>query len=265
MPAHRLVARVLLCLAFSYAVPLVIAQVNFSTPVSYPVGTAPAAVAVGDFNGDGKPDLAVVNSSSGSVSILLGKGDGTFQSALTYHVSNAPLFAAVGDFNGDHKLDLAVANGSANTISILMGNGDGTFQPPMQDNSGGIAGYVAVADFNGDGKPDLLALDNQLDATVTNTISILLGNGDGTFQSAVITSFPTDGFTPSRSAAVGDFNGDGRADVAVGSGTHRRGGSRKSGYPAGQRGRYVSACPGIRSRLLAFVPRGRKIHRRGQD
>jgi hypothetical protein len=176
-------------------------------------------VALGDFNGDGQPDLAVVNSGSGNVSILLGKGDGTFQSALTYHVSNTPLFAAVGDFNGDHKLDLAVANGSENTVSILIGNGDGTFQSPLQDNSGSFAGYVAVADFNGDGKIDLLTLNNQLSTTGENTIGILLGNGDGTFQSAVISSFSTDGFTPSRSAAIGDFNGDGREDVAVGSGT----------------------------------------------
>src|ERR1700730_6545813 len=120
------------------------AQLQFSAPTNYPVGTAPVwPIAVGDFNGDGKQDMAVVNRDSGNVSILLGNGDGTFQNAFNVDTGSGPAppaFVAVGDFNGDHKLDLAVGNGSvntvSNTVSILLGNGDGTFQLPVQYNTG---------------------------------------------------------------------------------------------------------------------------------
>ena len=96
--------------------------------MNYPAGTNPTSVAAGDFNGDGKLDLVVANGGSGNVSILLGNGDGTFQTHLDYGVASAPRSVAVGDFNGDGKLDLAVANSGSGNISILLGNGDGTFQ-----------------------------------------------------------------------------------------------------------------------------------------
>ncbi len=216
------VLEVAVLLLFAFVVPSTTAAVDFSSPKNYAVGTTPVAVAAGDFNGDGKQDLAVLNSGSGNVSILRGNGDGTFQPAVNYGVSSSPTtsptFVAVGDLNGDHKLDLAVANGPGNTVSILLGNGDGTFQPPVEYGAGGFAGYVAVADFNGDGKLDLLTLNNQAGTTGTNTIGILVGNGDGTFQPALITSFQTGDFIPSGSVAVGDFNRDGRLDVATGAG-----------------------------------------------
>jgi len=188
--------------------PRAAATVSFSAPVNYPVGTAPVAVVVGDFNGDGKLDLAVANSSSNDVSILLGNGDGTFQAAVNYSVGQAPTFLTAGDFNGDHRLDLAVAIGSQNSVRILLGNGDGTLQPEGQYNAGTAVEYIASADFNDDNKPDLLASNRQ------GVISILLGNGDGTFQSATITS--TDGNT--AFVAVGDFDRDGAMDVATGNG-----------------------------------------------
>ncbi len=200
-------------LLIALAAPVLRAQVQFSGPKNYPVGTMPVAATVGDFNGDGKQDLAVVNSGSGNVSILLGNGDGTFQPAVNYSVSSSPTFAAVGDFNGDGKLDLVVANGSANTVSILVGNGDGSFQPPVQYSVGVPADYTAVADFNGDGKPDLLASSGGSQGTV----SILLGNGDATFQPAVITSVPASGLKQlvGPFVAIVDFNGDGHLDVAT--------------------------------------------------
>jgi hypothetical protein len=175
-------------------------------------------VAVGDFNDDGKPDLAVANRSSGDVSILLGNGDGTFQPATKYRVGATPSFVATGDFNGDHQLDLAVADGGSNSIvSILLGNGDGTFQPSVSYNTGADADHVECADFNGDNKLDLLI------SAETGEMGILLGNGDGSFQSSIVTL--TSGTTPL--VAIGDFNGDGRLDVVTATGA--RNGESDSG------------------------------------
>src|SRR5207237_1519142 len=92
----------------------------------------PVSVAVGDFNGDGRPDLAVANALSSNVSVLLGDGDGTFQAALNFDTGGGgPVSVTVGDFNGDGHLDLAVANPGSNTVSVLLGNGDGTLQAPV--------------------------------------------------------------------------------------------------------------------------------------
>jgi len=183
-------------------------SIALSAPSAFGAGTDPDSVAVGDFNGDGKLDLAVANEGSGNVSVLLGNGHGTFQAAVDYGAGTDPDSVAVGDFNGDGKLDLVVANGGSNNISILLGNGDGTFQAAVNYGvgSGSVPTSVAVGDFNGDGKLDL-AVANEL----SNNVSILLGNGDGTFQAAV-----NDGAGSTLFAvAVGDFNGDGRLDLAV--------------------------------------------------
>src|SRR5215469_15577325 len=105
-------------------IPVTLAAINFAAPRSYPVGTSPMAISVGDFNGDGKIDIAVANNGSGDVSILLGNGDGTFQSAVNFSAGNNPKAIAVGDFNGDGKLDLAVfqpgTSSAAGSVSILL-------------------------------------------------------------------------------------------------------------------------------------------------
>jgi len=181
---------------------------TFQAAVNYAVGTNPRSVAVGDFNADGRPDLAVANFSIDNVSILLGNANGTFQAPSNYAAGSQPVSVAVGDFNADGRPDLAVANFSSNNVSILLGNGGGggTFQAAVNYAAGTNPYYVAVGDFNADGRPDLAVANINSD-----NISILLGNGDGTFQPRVtyaVGNFP-------RSVAVGDFNADGRPDLAV--------------------------------------------------
>jgi dienelactone hydrolase len=179
---------------------------TFQAPMSYTTGKAPISVAVGDFNGDGKLDLAVANYNSNNVSVLLGNGDGTFQAPMSYSTGQTPVLVVVGDFNGDGKLDLAVATSASNNVSVLLGNGDGTFQTVVNYAAGSWPTSVAVGDFNGDGTLDLAVADQ-----VSRSVSLLLGNGDGTFQAPLGYSV---GQVPA-SVAVGDFNGDGRLDVTV--------------------------------------------------
>ena len=182
------------------------AALSFAPQQTFAVGTHPRSVAVGDFNGDGRPDLAVTNASDSTVSVLLGNGAGSFGSQQTFAVGSGPFSVAVGDFNGDGRPDLAVTNDSDSTVSVLLGNGAGSFGSQQTFAVGNTPTSVAVGDFNGDGKPDL-AVTNQSDSTV----SVLLGHGDGTFAAQPTLAV---GSTP-RSVAVGDFNGDGKPDLAV--------------------------------------------------
>ena len=120
-----------------------------------PSGLVLVSVAVGDFNGDGKLDLAVANANSNNVSILLGTGTGSFAAATNFAAGTDPLSVAVGDFNGDGKLDLAVANDDADHVSILLGTGTGSFGAATNFGVGTEPHSVAVGDFNGDGTLDL--------------------------------------------------------------------------------------------------------------
>ncbi len=172
----------------------------------FPVGHSPSAVAVGDFNGDGKLDMAVAEEGDNTVSILLGNGDGTFQSQSTFPTGVAPDAIVAGDFNGDGKLDLGVANFTDNTISILLGNGDGTFTAGRTITGVNSPVAMVTGDFRSAGKLDLAVLD-QADGLV----SVFLGNGDGTFATKIDSSA---GRSPSA-LVTGDFNGDGKTDLAV--------------------------------------------------
>jgi hypothetical protein len=183
-----------------------------NSPVT--VGNNPHSVAVGDFNGDGIPDLVTVgNTSAGTVTTLLGKGDGTFTQAANspFNVGTFPQSVAAGDFNGDGILDLAVTNSTVGTVTILLGNGDGTFTQAA--NSPIVASSyvysIVVGDFNRNGILDLAVTNGE-----NNTVTILLGKGDGTFTQAAKSpiSVGSDPFP----IAVGDFNGDGIPDLAVG-------------------------------------------------
>jgi len=191
--------------------PTNVVAIDFATAKSYPVGTTPAGVAVGDFNGDGKPDIAVANSGSGNVSILLGNGDGTFQPAMNFSAGNNPSTVLIGDFNGDGKLDLVlyqrgdVQTSQAGSVSILLGNGDGTFQAPktLALDPGTYA--IAVGDFNLDKKSDLVVGE-------IGHVAIYLGKGDGTFQPVIGVSAP---YADGAAIVVADFNGDSKPDLAV--------------------------------------------------
>ncbi len=180
----------------------------FPTHTEFAAGTQPVAVAVGDFNADGHPDLVVANVGSDNVSILLNDGKGAFPTHTEFAAGTQPMAVAVGDFNADGHPDLAVANQNSNNVSILLGNtsNDGTFQPHVDYATGNKPVAVVIGDFNADARPDL-AVANQTD----NGVSILLGRGNGTFDA----KRDSGAGTGPAALAAADFNGDSRLDLAV--------------------------------------------------
>ena len=186
---------------------------TFQPHVDYAAGATPNCVAAADFNGDGKMDLAV-SGGRFTIAILLGNGDGTFQSESEFAIPKAARMIAVDDFNNDGKKDLIGAIWYSNSVLAFLGNGDGTFQAGTEYAVGPGPVMVATADLNGDGKKDLIVANSgcvySCDLS-TSGISILLGNGDGTFQPKV--DYVT-GLGPT-SIAVGDFNHDNHLDLMV--------------------------------------------------
>jgi hypothetical protein len=172
---------------------------------------------LGDFNGDGKLDIAIEGEDTNTVEILLNRGNGTFGPVIGTSVPTLPnnyyQGMVLGDFNGDGKLDVALLTETGENdygqITVLLGKGTGGFAPYQSYGVTTSVGYSALqaADFNGDGKLDLVASYGASDETV----SVLLNKGDGTFGTPTTW---TVGFTPSA-IAVGDFNGDGKQDIAV--------------------------------------------------
>jgi FG-GAP-like repeat len=238
---------------------------QFLTYTSYP-GGSPFAFASGDFNGDGRYDLAVLNSSDGNVSVFLASADGILKTPVTYAIGVNPSSIAVADLNGDGKLDIVVANNGDPKISefgdvgILLGNGNGTFRKAIQADVGSIfPDKLVVADFDGDGIPDLAVVttkpavlriylgngngkfriaakyllaghfalflaadfnqDGKEDLAILsggnchkcNEVTVLLGNGNGTFQTGIVTDLPYE----STAMVAGDFNNDERVDLVV--------------------------------------------------
>lgn len=199
---------------------------SFAAPVSYNYGTqnapyvpnaAPVSVASGDFNGDGKLDLVTAHAVDNSFYLLLNNGNGTFQPAVknaTSEILQGGVFVA--DFNGDGKLDLflpAGGTGGNNFTThavIVPGNGNGTFGTAIASSSFGASRGWAVGEFNGDGTLDLVATN-----PVAGTVSVLLGNGNGTFQAALVSAQL---FQYSRWVTAGDFNADGKTDLAIADG-----------------------------------------------
>lgn len=175
----------------------------------YPAGQGPAALAWGDINGDGTPDLAVADTQDNTVSILLGNGDGSYRERAAFAVGKSPTGVALGDLNGDGKPDLATANGGGNSVSVLLGDGLGGFSAKTDFAVGAAPSAVALGDLNGDNRADLVTAD-----AGNNRVSVLLGDGNGAFQVAqrvVVGKGPS-------ALALGDANGDGKTDLAVANG-----------------------------------------------
>jgi len=196
---------------------------TFAPAITRTVGYRPYGVAIGDFNADGDNDLAVANEGEGSISILLGNGSGTnFEPPPNFPIPivlpfKQPISLLTADFNADRILDLVLAGiespALTSNVSILLGRGDGRFRTPAALTTGftpasadGRVTTLAIADFNGDRKPDLAVGGN------STAVSILLGNGDGSFQTPMI--FPTQ-LTSALRIATGDFDEDGHTDLAL--------------------------------------------------
>lgn len=180
---------------------------------SYHVGANPSSIAIADLNGDGKPDVVVTNAGDNTISILYNNGSGAFTAATSIGVGADPGGIAVADFNGDRQPDLAVANTGDNTVSILFNLGNKTFGPAVSYPTGPGPSAIVAVDLNGDSKPDLAVsnLDSPLKGRDPGFISVLLNRGDGIFANKV------DYQTAQHPTAIvaGDFNGDGRMDLAV--------------------------------------------------
>jgi len=188
---------------------------TFGRPARFETENGPYSVAPGDLNEDGKVDVVVSNVNGGrmqGLSVLLGNGDGTLQLPITYETGDDPHSVVLSDFNGDGHLDAAVVNSGSQTFSILLGKGDGTFGAAVSYPTPSSAPfYLVVADFNQDSHPDL-SVTYELQNT---SVSIFLGNADGTFQPAIDTAT---GFSYPGSLVAGDLNEDSIPDLVMGAG-----------------------------------------------
>lgn len=206
----------------SVSVLLGVGDGTLGAPSHYPTeaGAQTSNLAVGDLNGDGRPDVVATNPATGSVSLFLGQPGGTLAPAVNLKVgvnrTSAPFSAAIGDFDGDGRNDVAIADMIGRKIVVRLGNGDGTLAPEVEYAEGGVPPYVCIAhDVNLDGKLDVVCANRESD-----DVSVLLGLGDGTFDDAVVSSV---GIGPCvtrpcfgpYSIAVADFNLDGVPDVVT--------------------------------------------------
>ena len=206
-------------------------------------GNRPYTMAAGDFNHDGNRDLALANFGDNTptdttVTVLLGNGNGTFQTPRVLQVQRGPLWVSVADLNGDGADDIVTANfGGTDTVSVLLGNNDGTFQAARNFPAGSGPSSVAAGDFDGDGRLDLAVADYY-----GNQAAVLRGNGDGTFQAPQLHLV---GVAPT-SVAVGDLDGDGARDLVVANWDGNAG--QTFSDPSRQRRRHVPAQAGLHRR-----------------
>ena len=205
--------RVLVLFGMAVAAVVPAAQPLSFSRTEMPAGPWCCSIVSGDFNGDGKPDLAVTFSDSldaggRQLLVLMGNGDGRLAARNIVDLGQSFLLVAAVDVDGDKKADLIITAPFNRDSFVLLGNGDGTFQPPRMIGSG----VLRVADFNGDGKADLLCAG----------LVVRLGNGDGTFGNPIFTPAAQNltALNFAGAIAVGDFNGDGKLDVAHTSSWH---------------------------------------------
>jgi hypothetical protein len=178
--------------------------------VDYAVGAEPVSVAIGDLNGDGKPELATANVRGSNLSVLVNRGDGSFDARRDYRTIKYPQSVAIADLNGDGKPDLATAKdataSAADTVSVLLNRGDGTFQA-RRDRGGSNGGHsIAIADLNGDRKPDIVT------GRYGDGVSVVLSGSGGRFGTK--REYLTESAATSNSVKIGDLNGDGKPDLA---------------------------------------------------
>jgi hypothetical protein len=186
----------------------------FTGPGSYGVGAGDQWICSADFNGDGNPDLATANQNANNVSVLMGNGDGTFQTKVNYSLPGglSPNVIVTADFNGDSKTDLATSNGNSCNMSVLLNSGTGTFTAASYTAVcvGGSLWGLVPADYDSDGKMDIaLVQNNNMNST---TVEVFLGDGTGAFTGSPY-QFDSD-FGP-RGICGGDFNKDGKPDLAT--------------------------------------------------
>ena len=189
---------------------------GFSGAPDVAVGSNPYSVAIGDFNNDGKQDMATANAISNSVSIRLGNGLGGFSGTTNVTVGSGPQSVVIGDFNGDGNQDIAAANSSISSVSILMGDGSGGFTVATDVAVGSAPRSVAIGDFNADGYQDIATGNYAVNNFGLGSVSIRLGNGSGGFSGNAEVAVGL----YSSSVAIGDFNGDGKQDIASANGNN---------------------------------------------
>jgi type II secretory pathway component GspD/PulD (secretin) len=191
---------------------------TFATGTPLTTGHGPVCVIASDIESLGSPDLIVANKTDNTIEVFHANGDGTFTAKTPFAAGTAPTSIVAEDFNGDGKLDLAVTNSGDNNMEIFIGNGDGTFKNGVTYATGVTPLFVAPGDFNGDGILDLAVADSGAPTTaneVGNSVSIFLGNGDGTFGTTAVPRQDFPAGTNPTSIAVADYNVDGRPDLAV--------------------------------------------------
>jgi len=180
---------------------------SFEPPIRFSTGVGPVDLCLGDFNEDGRTDIATANGRGNSISVLLGAAVG-FGASVDLPAVAAPSAVTATDFNGDGNDDLVAANEAAGTLSVWLGHGDGTFGGRIDLPGGGSPKDVAAADLDGDGKPDLVTANS-----ASNTITVHTGDGSGGVAASVDLAAGPD----PREVLIADMNGDGKPDLIVAS------------------------------------------------
>jgi uncharacterized repeat protein (TIGR01451 family) len=196
---------------------------TFQAQRTFTPGANPQGLALGDVNKDGKLDVVTANTDDNTISVLLGKGDGDLKPKTDFTTGDGPVSVALADLNGDGKLDAATANTDGGTASVLLGNGNGTFKTKIDFATGPQSGGVSVADFDGDGRLDLAVTHGsgivpksvRIEGGSSTAVAILLGDGKGSFQPKQDFS---NGTYAIRGLSLGDFDGNGRIDIATAGG-----------------------------------------------